>query len=152
MRERPGEKSGLVHKPMSPLYYIVSFAIALVLIFSAGAVSETHRAASRYETASEQADTKLKRALEWMTFGIYEGAGDGLRRVALHIIRFIGKWSMTDVFVVAILLAFFSTESKSFTDASVGPGLYFFAGYGLLSLLGGQVLLGGSATGVNGAP
>jgi len=276
---------------MSPLYYIVSLALALILIFSAATVSETYRAASRYETASEQADTKLKTALEWMTFGIYagagekadkvaylmeiaayhqrrvrwsawllfglsglflafkaiqaavergashlglagdllgvsavfllvglmapmltivaqqdvallgtvvlqyesksivgtaerlasagnltvagllflfsavipvaklllsfvalSGAGDGLRRVALHTIRFIGKWSMTDVFVVAILLAFFSTESKSFTDASVGPGLYFFAGYGLLSLLGGQVLLRGSATGASGAP
>ena len=54
---------------MSPLYYIVSLALALVLVFSACTVSETYQAASRYETASEQADTKLKTALEWMTFG-----------------------------------------------------------------------------------
>lgn len=64
-----------------------------------------------------------------------------MRQAALTTIRFIGKWSMTDVFVVAVLLAFLSTESKAFTDASVGPGLYFFAAYGLLSLIGGQLLM-----------
>lgn len=265
---------------MSPLYYITALAVALVLLFSAHAVSSTYEAASRYETATEQADTKLKTALEWLSFGLYRGAREkaeavddlmataayhqrrvtwsawlllavsalfliatwvrtrrpgegslgplagrligvsavfllvglvapiltivaqkevtllgkvvfqyetrsiigtaedlltggnapvaallfffsavipvaklllsfvalspaaaGLRRVVLRTIRMIGKWSMTDVFVVAILLAFLSTESKSFTDAKLGPGLYFFAGYGLLSLLGGQLLL-----------
>jgi len=265
---------------MSPLYYITALAAALVLVFSADTVSRTYEAAARYETASEQADTKLKTALEWLSFGLYRGARekaeavedlmataayhqrrvtwsawlllvvsalfllatwirtrrredgslqplagqllgvsavfllvglvapiltvvaqkdvallgkvvfqyesrsiigtaeglasggnvpvavllflfsavipvaklvlsvvavspatDGLRQTALRTIRLIGKWSMTDVFVVAILLAFLSTESKSFTDATLGPGLYFFAGYGLLSLLGGQLLL-----------
>ncbi len=266
--------------PMSPIYYIASVAVALVLIFSAETVSETYRAASEFETASERADTKLKRALEWLSLGLYQGASEkvekvqslnetaayhqrrvvwsswlllgmslaflllkstqslrspdpSLRTLALHLlgvsaiflwvgvvapmltvvaqtevtllgevvfqyesrsiigtsghlfsggnllvalllflfsvmipvaklllsfialgrfphaakqfalksIRLIGKWSMTDVFVVAILLAFLSTESKSFTDASLGPGLYFFAGYGLLSLIAGQVLI-----------
>ncbi len=265
---------------MSPLYYITSLTVALVLIFSAATVSDTYRAASQYETASERADTKLKRTLEWLSLGLYRGASEkvekvqslneiaayhqrrvewsgwlllglslaflifksnqargsaetSLRTLALHLIgvsaiflmvgivapmltvvaqtevtllgevvfqyesrsiigtsrhlasggnllvaallflfsvlipvvklllsfvalgrfaerskqfalrsiRFIGKWSMTDVFVVAILLAFLSTESKSFTDASLGPGLYFFAGYGLLSLIAGQVLI-----------
>ncbi|MDX1512391.1 MAG: paraquat-inducible protein A, partial [Gammaproteobacteria bacterium] len=59
---------------MSPLYYIVALALALVLVFSANTVSRSYEAAARYETASEQADTKLKRALEWLTFGLYEGA------------------------------------------------------------------------------
>jgi hypothetical protein len=265
---------------MSPLYYITSVSIALVLIFSAEKVSDSYRVASQYETASERADTKLKRALEWLSLGLYRGASEKvekvqilnkiaayhqrradwsswlllglslaflsfkssrasrsgespIRGVAVHIsgvsaiflmvgvvapmltvvaqteltllgevvfqyesrsiigtarhlasggnplvalllfifsvlipvaklllsfialggfakrskqlamrsIRFIGKWSMTDVFVVAILLAFLSTESKTFTDASLGPGLYFFAGYGLLSLIGGQMLI-----------
>jgi len=265
---------------MSPLYYIASLTIALVLIFSAETVSDTDRAASQYETASERADTKIKRALEWLSFGLYQGASEKVEKVqslneiaayhqrrvawsswlllglslaflifkstqarrsaeasprglALHLIgvsaifllvgvvapmltvvaqtevtllgevvfqyesrsiigtgqhlasggnllvalllflfsvlipvvklllsfvalgrfakrsralaltsiRLVGKWSMTDVFVVAILLAFLSTESKTFTDASLGPGLYFFAGYGLLSMIGGQVLI-----------
>lgn len=265
---------------MSPFYYIAALAIALVLIFSANTVSDTYQAASEYKSASERADTKLKRALEWLSFGLYQGAseklekaqslneiaahhqrrvtwsswllfglslaflgwksagarrrpGASLQNLTLHLfgvsaifllvgiiapmltvvaqtevtllgevvfqyesrsiagtarhlasggnllvasllflfsvvipvaklllsfvalsgftqrarqfalknIRLIGKWSMTDVFVVAILLAFLSTESKSFTDASLGPGLYFFAGYGLLSLIGGQLLI-----------
>ena len=265
---------------MSPAYYIASTAAALVLVFSAATVSDAYRAASQYETASERADTKFKRVLEWMSLGLYRGASEKVERVeslneiaayhqrrvvwsswlllglslaflgikstralrapaaslknlALHLlgvsaifllvgifapmltvvaqtevtllgevvfqyesrsilgttghlysqgnllvalllllfsvivpmsklmlsfvalspvgeratrfalrcIRLIGKWSMTDVFVVAVLLAFLSTESKAFTDASLGPGLYFFAGYGLLSLLGGQVLI-----------
>lgn len=265
---------------MSPLYYITSIAVALVLLFSAHTVSTSYQAAARYETATEQADTKVKTVLEWLTFGLYSGArekteavedlmataayhqrrvdwsawlllglsavfllatwirtrrsiedlsrvlaarligvsavflfvgliapiltivarkdvtllgnvvfqyetrsivgtagelfsggnvpvaallfffsavipvsklllsflalspsADSVRSIALRTIRLIGKWSMTDVFVVAILLAFLSTESKSFTDARLGPGLYFFAGYGLLSLLGGQLLI-----------
>jgi uncharacterized paraquat-inducible protein A len=67
--------------------------------------------------------------------------GNRAKERALNCIRLIGKWSMTDVFVVAVMLAFLSTESKAFTDASLGPGLYFFAGYGLLSMIGGQALI-----------
>ena len=42
---------------------------------------------------------------------------------------------MTDVFVVAILLAFLANKSNELTDARLGPGLYFFAAYGLLSMV-----------------
>ena len=52
----------------------------------------------------------------------------------------IGKWSMTDVFVVAILLAFLASKSSELTDARLGPGLYFFAAYGLLTLFGSSLL------------
>jgi len=60
---------------------------------------------------------------------------------ALGIIRAIGKWSMTDVFVVAVLLAVFALDADEFTDAWTGPGVYFFAAYGILSLLAGHRLL-----------
>ena len=63
------------------------------------------------------------------------------RAATLRIIHVIGTWSMTDVFVVAILLAFFAADTEQFTEATLGPGLYFFAGYGLLSLFAGQLLL-----------
>jgi paraquat-inducible protein A len=265
---------------MSPLYYIASITVALVLIFSADMATESYRAASQYETPSERADTQLKRVMEWLSLGLYHGANEKigklrslneiaayhqrrvqwsgwlllglslafltwkasqarriesgpLRGLALHLtgvsavflmvgivapmltvvaqtevsllgevvfqyesrsivgtaahlamggnlllavllfvfsiliplsklllsfvalgrigtvakqralncIRFIGKWSMTDVFVVAVVVAFLSTESKGFTNASLGPGLYFFAGYGLLSLIAGQMLI-----------
>ena len=58
----------------------------------------------------------------------------------INFLRAIGKWSMTDVFVVAILLAFLANKSNQLTDARLGPGLYFFAAYGLLSMVGGSLL------------
>lgn len=70
----------------------------------------------------------------------------------------IGKWSMADVFVVAIFLAVLSTQhadnqtSERFslfgfsldvqistqTLSSVGEGFYFFVGYCIISLIGSQ--------------
>jgi uncharacterized paraquat-inducible protein A len=77
----------------------------------------------------------------------------------ITIYRFIskiGKWSMADVFVVAIFLAVLSTNHaetatqqqlavfgfkldfivSSETLSALGPGFYYFTGYCLLSLLG----------------
>lgn len=71
----------------------------------------------------------------------------------------ISKWSMADVFVVAIFLAFLSTnhaqttiphqlslfgfnlhfEMSSETLSNVGVGFYYFTGYCLLSLLSTQL-------------
>lgn len=88
------------------------------------------------------------------------------RRIRLKITRFIaaiGKWSMADVFVVAIFLAVLSTNHAENTEqqqlsffgmkinfsissetvSMVGEGFYFFVGYCLLSILGAQLLLSG---------
>lgn len=49
-----------------------------------------------------------------------------------------GKWSMADVFVVAVFLAFLAFSNMQVginTDSRVLVGLYFFLGYCLLSLL-----------------
>ncbi len=46
----------------------------------------------------------------------------------------IGKWSMTDVFVVAILVVFFASSNNSTTKSQIETGLYFFIFYVLLSL------------------
>lgn len=71
----------------------------------------------------------------------------------------IGKWSMADVFVVAIFLAVLSTNHaenasheqialfglklnlmiSSSTLSNIGVGFYYFTGYCLLSLLGSQI-------------
>jgi len=68
--------------------------------------------------------------------------GASLRAACTHFVRLIGKWSMTDVFVVAVLLAFLAAGHGALTDARLGPGLYFFACYGLLSMVGGLLLAG----------
>lgn len=58
----------------------------------------------------------------------------------------ISKWSMADVFVVAIFVAFLaanglegSSDLVSF-DAQLGPGFWFFVGFCALSILATQVL------------
>jgi uncharacterized paraquat-inducible protein A len=73
----------------------------------------------------------------------------------------IGKWSMADVFVVAVFLAVLSTnhtenaeqhrlsffglsidfEISTQTLSMVGQGFYFFTAYCLVSILGSQLLL-----------
>lgn len=83
------------------------------------------------------------------------------------LIRFvsnIGKWSMADVFVVAVFLAILSTnhaetsttqdvsvfgfsfavEISSQTMSAVGMGFYYFTAYCLVSLLGTHVYLSGA--------
>ena len=59
---------------------------------------------------------------------------------AARVLHHIGKWSMTDVFVVAVLLAFLAGSAGDSTDAWTGHGLWFFAAYGLLSLIATQRL------------
>ncbi len=58
----------------------------------------------------------------------------------LHLSHNIGKWSMADVFVVALLVVFFAGAGDGLTDAEVQVGLCFFAGYVVLSLLGTQII------------
>lgn len=68
--------------------------------------------------------------------------GSSTRRVSVALINGVGRWSMTDVFVVAVLLAFLTADTAGLTNATLGPGLYFFAGYGLLSIAAGQLMIG----------
>ena len=61
----------------------------------------------------------------------------------LHFSHHMGKWSMADVFVVAILVAFFANSSgEGLTQAEIQAGLWFFAAYVVLSLLGTQLISG----------
>ncbi len=54
-----------------------------------------------------------------------------LHRLMLHL----GKWSMLDVFVVAIIVTWFSLREKGSTDAQLQAGLYFFLIYVILSMV-----------------
>lgn len=51
------------------------------------------------------------------------------------LLKAVGKWSMADVFVAAILLACYSLKSGKGTQVIPCLGLYYFAGYCLLSML-----------------
>lgn len=84
-----------------------------------------------------------------------------LAQKLLSFVSLIGKWSMADVFVVAIFLAILSTNhadtaaTQNFsvfgfnialdistqTLSAAGEGFYYFATYCVLSLLGSQLAL-----------
>ena len=58
-----------------------------------------------------------------------------LHKKAHNLIHLLGKWSMADVFVVAIMISIFALDTQDFTRAETEIGVYFFIVYCLLSLL-----------------
>ena len=65
------------------------------------------------------------------------------RRRTLFFVETIAKWSMADVFAVAVMIAYLAAQASQSAsgstaiiefDASFGPGFYWFAGYCLTSL------------------
>jgi len=72
-----------------------------------------------------------------------------LARAGAGIGHAISKWSMADVFVVAIMVAYLAANATQHTDeiftltARFGPGFYYFLSYCLLSILSAQLLATG---------
>lgn len=70
----------------------------------------------------------------------------GAIRIANRIKVMISKWSMADVFVVAIIVAFLAanatqqTETLFSLDAQFMSGFYYFLSYCILSILSAQLL------------
>ncbi len=58
-----------------------------------------------------------------------------------RFVRAISKWSMADVFVVGVFMAFLAANALDNLDAVAGVGLYYFAAYCLLSNLAFQFLV-----------
>lgn len=52
-----------------------------------------------------------------------------------YIIKTIGKWSMVDVLVVAILVVFFTTNEDMTSEMIIESGLYFFLIYVFISMI-----------------
>ena len=71
------------------------------------------------------------------------------RQILLAISNNISKWSMADVFVIAIFIAFLAgngiRENNGLVDfeATLGRGFWYFLCYCLISILGTQVLCAG---------
>lgn len=71
-------------------------------------------------------------------------ARPSLRGKLLGLINGIGKWSMADVFVVAIYTAYLGAKSSVATgqiihfETSYGPGFYWFSAYCIVSLAAQQ--------------
>lgn len=61
-------------------------------------------------------------------------------RRARALAHHLGRWSMADVFVVAVLIAFLTTGKAPHTEGAIGTGLYFFAAHTLLAVLASQLM------------
>ncbi len=57
-----------------------------------------------------------------------------------QLIAMVSKWSMADVFVVAILVAFFTAQATAELQSNLHSGFYWFTGYCLVSIFSGQCL------------
>lgn len=64
----------------------------------------------------------------------------GIRHHLFNFVSLIGKWSMADVFVVSIFMAFLSNQSNAYVDAILHDGFYYFTAYCVLSILGTQLI------------
>lgn len=63
------------------------------------------------------------------------------QRKNLHTaVGLISKWSMADVFVVGVFIAFLSLQSNENVNAELHQGFYWFLGYCLLSILASQLI------------
>jgi hypothetical protein len=75
--------------------------------------------------------------------GLFAPASVG--RVIFKVITAIGKWSMADVFLIAIYTAYLAARSSEnagqpiYFETAYGPGFYWFAGYCLLSVASQQI-------------
>ena len=63
-----------------------------------------------------------------------------LKNKIYNLVYAIGKWSMADVFVVGIFIAFLSTRSNTAIDALLLPGFNYFVAYCIISLIGIQLV------------
>ncbi|NOZ90799.1 MAG: paraquat-inducible protein A [Epsilonproteobacteria bacterium] len=53
----------------------------------------------------------------------------------VNLFKHLGKWSMLDVFVVAILLVYLTSSNSDVSKAQIQIGLYYFLIYVILSML-----------------
>ncbi|MCB0280232.1 MAG: paraquat-inducible protein A [Calditrichaeota bacterium] len=62
------------------------------------------------------------------------------RNSIFRFVAAIGKWSMADVFVVGVFIAFLSLKTNDAVNAAIHSGFYYFTAYCLVSLASIQFL------------
>jgi len=75
----------------------------------------------------------LLKTVSLLFVSVYEYSPFAARMVRWF--RHLGKWSMLDVFVVAILLVYLTASHSDISRAEAEIGLYFFLAYVLLSMI-----------------
>jgi len=67
---------------------------------------------------------------------------DSVKRYNIfRFVRAISKWSMSDVFLVGVYVAYLAAKATDNLDAVAEVGFYYFAAYCLVSLLSLQVMV-----------
>lgn len=62
------------------------------------------------------------------------------RDLAKKVVNAIAKWSMADVFVIGVFMAFLAGKANPNINAILHEGFWWFTAYCLLSILGGQLI------------
>jgi hypothetical protein len=76
-----------------------------------------------------------------LTFFVTASGSRALNLKIGNFLHTIGKWSMADVFVAAILLALYALKAQEATKSVPCLGLYYFIGYCLLSMTTTELLV-----------
>ena len=63
-----------------------------------------------------------------------------LKSTLHNFVAIISKWSMADVFVVGVLLAFLATKSEETMQTWIHEGFYYFLAYCIISILAAQII------------
>lgn len=79
----------------------------------------------------------VKGLLLLYVLGFRNGPG---RRFLYGVVSLIGKWSMADVFVMGIFLAYLGGNAVGGMSALLHQGFWYFLGYCLLSVLSAQFM------------
>jgi len=62
------------------------------------------------------------------------------RDLAKKVVNAIAKWSMADVFVIGVFMAFLAGKANPNINAILHEGFWWFTAYCVLSILGGQLI------------
>lgn len=70
---------------------------------------------------------------------LYEAIMPNENRIGAHIITFIAKWSMADVFIVALVVVFFKAEKLTY-KIEPAKGFWFFFASVVASMISAEIL------------
>lgn len=105
------------------------------------AVRSLHRSGNTFVAALILLFSVLIPFLKAIAFFVILGLRRPTARTRLYLtIRALSKWSMADVFVVGVFIAFLAAVATDNLGAVLEPGFYYFHSYCLVSNLAFQLL------------
>jgi paraquat-inducible protein A len=105
------------------------------------AVRSLHRSGNTFVAALILLFSVLIPFLKAIAFFVILGLRRPTARTRLYLtVRALSKWSMADVFVVGVFIAFLAAVATDNLGAVLEPGFYYFVSYCLVSNLAFQLL------------